>query len=70
MMLWVFLRSSMTIVNLRNLSNATFISLIPKKRDGLNIRDFHPINLVGNMYKLLAKVLANRVKGGFGIFDL
>lgn len=70
MMLWVFLRSSMAIVNLRNLSNATFISLIPKKRDGLNIRDFDPINLVGNMYKLLAKVLANRVKGGSGIYDL
>ena len=42
--------------------NATFIALIPKKRDTLNIRDYRPISLVGSMYKLLSKVLANRIK--------
>jgi hypothetical protein len=42
--------------------NATFIALIPKKRDVLNILDFRPISLVGSMYKLLSKVLANKVK--------
>ena len=42
--------------------NATFIALIPKKRDALNIRDYRPISLVGSMYKLLSKVLANRIK--------
>ena len=42
--------------------NATFIALIPKKRDALNIRDYRPISLVGCMYKLLSKVLANRLK--------
>jgi hypothetical protein len=42
--------------------NATFIALIPKKRDALNIRDFRPISLVGSMYKLLSKVLANRIR--------
>ena len=42
--------------------NATFIALIPKKRDALNIRDFHPISLVGSMYKLLSKVLANKIR--------
>ena len=36
--------------------------MIPKKRDALNIRDYRPISLVGSMYKLLSKVLANRVK--------
>jgi hypothetical protein len=41
--------------------NATFISLIPKKLNAVNIRDFRPISLVGCMYKLLAKVLANRL---------
>ena len=42
--------------------NATFITLIPKKNDASNIRDFKRISLVGSLYKILAKVLANRLK--------
>ena len=41
--------------------NATFIALIPKKIDASNVRDFHPISLVGSVYKILAKVLAIRL---------
>ena len=39
--------------------NATFIALIPKKNDASNIKDFQSISLVGSVYKILAKVLAN-----------
>ena len=42
--------------------NATFIALIPKKNGASNIRDFRPISLVGSVYKILAKVLANCLK--------
>ena len=42
--------------------NATFIALIPKKNDASNIRDFRPNILVGSMYKILSKVLANRLR--------
>ena len=35
--------------------NASFLSLIPKKNNALNIKDFRPISLVDNMYKLLFK---------------
>ena len=42
--------------------NASFLSLIPKKNNTLNIKDFRPISLVGNVYKLLSKVLANRLR--------
>ena len=42
--------------------NATFLALVPKKNDASNIRDFRPISLVGSVYKILAKVLANRLK--------
>lgn len=46
--------------------NATLIALIPKKSDATNIKDFRPISLIGCVYKLLAKVLANRLKGSLG----
>ena len=46
--------------------NATFVALIPKKNGASNIRDFRPISLVGNVYKILAKVLANRLKKVLG----
>ena len=42
--------------------NASFLSLIPKKNNTLNIKDFRPISLVGNVYKLLSKVLANKLR--------
>ena len=45
----------------RNL-NSTFLVLIPKKENAVDIKDFRPISLVGGLYKVLAKVLANRLK--------
>ena len=42
--------------------NTTFIGLIPKKGGAKDLRDFKPISLMGSLYKLLAKVLANRLK--------
>ena len=42
--------------------NASFLSLIPKKNNAVNIKDFRPISLVGSVYKLLSKVLANRLR--------
>jgi hypothetical protein len=43
--------------------NATFLTLIPKKTNAVEVRDFRPISLVSIVYKILAKVLANRLSG-------
>lgn len=43
-------------------SNATFLMLIPKVVNLVELQDFMPISLVGCIYKLQAKVLANRLK--------
>jgi hypothetical protein len=42
--------------------NATFVTLIPKKAGAKEVKDFRPISLLGSLYKILAKVLANRLR--------
>ena len=42
--------------------NASFLSLIPKKNNAVNIKDFRPISLVCSVYKLLSKVVANKLR--------
>lgn len=42
--------------------NVTFLALVPKKGGADDIKYFNPINMVGNIYKLLAKELVNRLK--------
>lgn len=41
--------------------NASFISLIPKKKGMLEPRDFHPISLLNSFYKILSMALAERL---------
>ena len=36
--------------------------MIPKKQNVADLKDLRPISLVGGLYKILAKVLANRIK--------
>ncbi|RVW19485.1 Transposon TX1 uncharacterized 149 kDa protein [Vitis vinifera] len=50
---------------LKSLNN-TFLVLIPKKGGAEDIGDFRSISLLGGLYKLLAKVLANRLKKVIG----
>ena len=46
--------------------NVTFVSLVPKKADTLEVMDFRPISLVGGVYQILSKVLVTRMKNVLG----
>nr|GEZ29477.1 RNA-directed DNA polymerase, eukaryota [Tanacetum cinerariifolium] len=41
--------------------NASFIALIPKVLDAKFVSDFRPISLIGSVYKVISKILANRL---------
>nr|GEX70656.1 RNA-directed DNA polymerase, eukaryota, reverse transcriptase zinc-binding domain protein [Tanacetum cinerariifolium] len=47
--------------------NSSFIELIPKIPDVNMVKDFRPISLVGSLYKIIAKILANRLVGVLGV---
>ncbi|XP_050225835.1 uncharacterized protein LOC126675263 [Mercurialis annua] len=41
--------------------NTAFLVLIPKLKGAIDIKDFRPISLINGVFKLLSKVLANRL---------
>lgn len=42
--------------------NVSKIALLPKSEDRLRIQNFRPISLLNTLYKIVAKVYANRIK--------
>nr|GEW59649.1 RNA-directed DNA polymerase, eukaryota, reverse transcriptase zinc-binding domain protein [Tanacetum cinerariifolium] len=42
-------------------SNSSFITFIPKVSNHIHIKDYRPISLINIHYKIIAKVLANRL---------
>ncbi|KAJ9556592.1 hypothetical protein OSB04_011206 [Centaurea solstitialis] len=52
--------------NINSGSNSSFITLIPKIKDPQSLADYRPINLIGCVSKVIAKVLAERLKNVVG----
>ena len=46
--------------------NSSFIALIPKTNDAKMVKDFRPITLIGSLYKIISKILANRIVNVLG----
>nr|GFA22604.1 RNA-directed DNA polymerase, eukaryota [Tanacetum cinerariifolium] len=55
-----------TFGDIPNGCNSCFIAFIPKVPDANLVKDFRPISLIGSMYKIIAKILANRLVGVLG----
>lgn len=43
--------------------NSSFLTLIPNVDNPLKLNEFRPISLIGSVYKIVAKILANRLRG-------
>eukprot|EP00253_Pinus_taeda_P008500 PITA_08500 len=48
--------------SLYNAINSTFIALIPKSDNPSSFDDFRPISLCNVLYKIISKIIANRIK--------
>ena len=46
--------------------NSSIISLMAKLKDLIHLGDFRPISLIGSLYKIIAKLLATRLKKVIG----
>jgi len=54
--------TSMLVVSSKGVLILTFIALIPKSPGAVDPKDFCPISLESGIYKIIAKILANRLK--------
>jgi hypothetical protein len=59
---WEVVKESRTLGVVLSALNATFLTLIPKEERVTNPKQFRPIALCNVIYKIIMKVVANRLK--------
>jgi len=42
--------------------NTTWVTMIPKKKTVVEVKDYRPISMVGSVYKVIAKILSKRLR--------
>ena len=52
--------------SLENSLNMTWVTLIPKFEGAKEMKDFRPISMVGCVYKIIAMILARRIRKVMG----
>jgi hypothetical protein len=55
-------RKSQNCFKIRGSTNSTFLALIPKEKGLSNFSRFHPISFCNMSYKLVTKIIMNRLK--------
>ncbi|GKC76086.1 cysteine-rich receptor-like protein kinase, partial [Tanacetum coccineum] len=63
---WNCIRYFESSGEIANGCNPSFIVLIPKRPDPIGFSDYHPISLIGCVYKVIAKLLAARLASVIG----
>ncbi|XP_028074760.1 uncharacterized protein LOC114277115 [Camellia sinensis] len=58
----LFMKEFYSMGRLAYRMNSSFITLIPKKVNALNLNEYRPISLIRSIYKLLSKVLISKLK--------
>jgi hypothetical protein len=56
------IKKSQTCVKIGGGTNSSFLALIPKEKGATNFDRFRPISLCNTSYKILTKIIANRIK--------
>ena len=61
-MVFLVIKNFFMSAQLNSNVNSTLIALVPKKPNSCKVLDYHPISLCNVLYKILSKVMANRLK--------
>ena len=60
--LYIMIKKAQNCTKLGGSTNSSFLDLIPKEKGATNFNRFRPISLCNTGYKIITKIMANRLK--------